>query len=278
MSRTKLAKTIVLVLLLLPAGAFFGMACQNINQQYELLIALDKEVVRSLAELLIAVAIVAVVGGLAAALVRPIWICFVGFALSALAAFFAWELSLASGIPALIYFVVGLLYCRGAAEALDNRLKFSVEAISGSQSTLLAGMSIAAAVSLYFGYAAKIEEQGFELPPAITDTITEFSMAPMRAQIDARTDLTAQEEETLAAQMSEGFDQWMESMEEMIEPYERFVPIAVAFMLFQFLAVINALFFWVPIVILAVLFPILTAVGVAKKTRETREAVRLSLG
>ena len=42
-------------------------------------------------------------------------------------------------------------------------------------------------------------------------------------------------------------------------------------------AVINALFFWVPIVILAVLFPILTALGVAEKTTETREAVRLSL-
>ncbi len=45
----------------------------------------------------------------------------------------------------------------------------------------------------------------------------------------------------------------------------------------QFLAVINALFFWVPIVLLAVLFPILTALGVAKETTETREAVRLSL-
>jgi hypothetical protein len=69
----------------------------------------------------------------------------------------------------------------------------------------------------------------------------------------------------------------MASMQEMIGPYERLVPVAVAFMLFQFLAVINALFFWVPIVLLAVLFPILTALGVAKETTETREAVRLSL-
>jgi len=276
-SRAKLAKTIVLVLLLLPAGAFFGMACQNINEQYELLVALDIEIVRSLAELLIAVAFVAVVGGLAAALVRPIWICIVGFALSALAAFFAWDLSLASGISALIYFVVAVLYCRGVAEALDNRLSFSVEPISGSQSTLLAGLAIAASVSLYFGYAAQIEEQGFEFPPAIREMITEFSVVPMRTQVDARTDLSSEEREAMAAQMSEGFDQWMASMEEMIEPYERFVPVAVAFMLFQFLAVINSLFFWVPIVILAVLFPILTALGVAKETTETREAVRLSL-
>jgi hypothetical protein len=278
MATSKLVKTVVLVLLLIPAGAFFGLACHNINQQYELLLALDKEVVRSLAELLLAVGTVAVIGGLVAALVRPVWICIVGFALSALAVFLAWELSLASGISALIYFLVGALYSRGVASALDNRLSFSVEPISGSQSTLLAGLAIAASVSLYFGYAAQIEQQGFEFPPAMRDTITEFSMVPMTAQIDARTDLTAAQKEAMAAQMREGFDQWMASMEEMIEPYERFVPLAVAFMLFQFLAVVNTLFSWVPMVFLAVLFPILTAVGVARKTTETREVQRLGLG
>jgi hypothetical protein len=275
---SKLVKTVVLVLLLIPAGAFFGLACKNINQQYELFLALDKEVVRSFAELLLAVAAVAVIGGLVAALVRPVWICIVGFLLSALAVFLAWEFSLASAISAVIYFLVGALYSRGVAEALDNRLKFSVEAISGSQSTLLAGLAIAASVSLYFGYAAQVGERGFEFPPAMRDTIAEVSLVPMRAQIEARTDLTPAQKEVLAAQMKDGIDQFVASTEEMIEPYERFVPLAVAFMLFQFLAVINSLFFWVPVVILGVLVPILTAVGVVKKTTETREVERLGLG
>jgi hypothetical protein len=278
LSTAKLVKIVALVFLLILAGAFFGMACQNINQQYELFLALDKEVVRSFAQLLLAVATVAVIGGLVAGLVRPVWICLLGFALSALAVFLAWELSLASGVSALIYFLIGALYSRGVAEALDHRLSFSVEAMSGSQSTLLAGLAIAASVSLYFGYAAKVEEQGFQFPPAIRDTMTEFSMVPMRAQIEARSDLTSQQKEALAAQMREGLDQFMASTEEMIKPYERFVPVAVAFMLFQLLAVVNTLFSWVPIVVLAVLFPILNAVGVAKKTTETREVERLGLG
>ena len=278
MARSKVAKIVALVLLLIAAGAFFGIACQRINQQYELLLALDRDMLPSLAQLLLAVAGVAVIGGLVAALVRPTWISVVGFALSAVAAFLAWELSLASGLSALIYFVVGALYGRGVAEALDKRVSFSVEAIAGSQSTLLAGLAIAAAVSLYFGYAAQVREEGFEFPPAVGEAITEFSMAPMKSQIEARTDLTAREKEAAAEQMREGFDQWMASMEETIEPYERFVPIAVAFMLFQVLAVINSLFFWVPMVVLGVLVPILTAVGAVKKTTETREVERLSLG
>lgn len=277
MSTAKKAKIVVLVLLLIPSGLFFGIACERINQHYQLLLSLERDFLSSLAVLLVATAIVAVTGGLMAALVRPIWISIVGFALSAFAALLAWELSLASGVSALIYFVVGALYSRGVAEALDNRSRFSVEPISGSQSTLLAGLAIAASVSLYFGYAAMIEEQGFEFPPAIGDAITKFSMAPMRAQIEARTDLTSEEREAMAAEMGEGFDQWMRSMEEMIEPYERLVPVAVAFVLFQFLAVINTLFSWVPIVILAALFPVLTALGVAKETTQTREVVRLGL-
>ncbi len=178
----------------------------------------------------------------------------------------------------MIYLAVCLLYSRGVAQALDNRVSFSVEPISGSQSTLLSGLAVAACVSLYFGYAADIAEQGFEFPPALREMIAETSMAPMRAQIEARTDLTAEEREALLGQMVEGFeDQWMGPMEEMIEPYEKFVPAAVAFVLFQLLAVINIFLSWIPIVILAIIFAILTSLGVATKVVEMREVERLTM-
>jgi len=223
-------------------------------------------------------ATVAVTGGLVAALVRPLWICIVAFAVSALAAFIAWEVSLASGVAALIYLIVSLLYCRGVAEALDNRLKFSVEPLSGSQSILLAGLAIAACTGLYFGYAAEIEERGFTFPPAMREMLREMTMEPMQAQIEARTDLTSEEKDALLAQMMGGFEeQWMRPMEEMIQSYEKFIPVMIAFMLFQFLAVINTLFAWIPVAILAIIFPILTALGLAKKVTETREMERLSI-
>lgn len=277
MPAAKVAKMVVLVLLLIAAGFFFGKACQEINQQYQLLLSLDTDFLHSLLTLLLAIAVVAITGGLVTALVRPLWIPIVAFALSSLAAFIAWELSPASGLSALIYFAFSALYGRGVAEALNNQLKFSVEPISGSQSVLLAGLAIAASVSLYFGYAAEIEERGFEFPPAVRGMITEISTAPMRAQIEAREDLTSEERDAMAAQMTEGFEQWMLSMEGMIQPYERFVPVMVAFMLFQVLAVANTLFSWVPIAILAILFRILTSVGLATKTTEMMEAVRLSI-
>jgi hypothetical protein len=277
MSATKSAKIAVLAILLIAAGFFFGKACQGINQQYHLILSLDRDFLYSLLSLLVAMVAVAVTGGLVAALVRPLWISVVAFAVSALAAFIAWEFSLTSAVVALIYFAVSLLYTRGVAEALDNRLKFSVEPISGSQSALLAGLAIAACVSLYFGYSTEIKEQGFVFPPAIRDVMSEMTMTVMTAQIEARTDLPSEERVAMLAQMTEAVEQWIGSMEETIQPYERFVPVIVAFMLFQFLAVINTLFSWIPIGILAVIFPILTSLGVVTKTTEMREADRLNM-
>jgi len=278
MSVAKSAKIVVLAILLIAAGFFFGRSCERINQQYHLILLLDRDFLYPLVTLLLAMATVAVSGGLVAALVRPFWICIVAFSLSALASLIAWEISLASGIAALTYLIVSLLYCRGVAEALDNRLKFSVEPISGSQSILLAGLAIAVCTSLYFGYAEEIQEQGFTFPPAMREMISEMTMAPMRAQIEARTDLTSEEKDALLAQMIGGFEeQWMRPMEEMIQSYERFVPLMVAFMLFQFLAVVNMLFSWIPIVILAIVFPILTGIGAVKKVTEMREVERLSI-
>jgi hypothetical protein len=203
MPAAKVAKVVVLTLLLIGAGFLFGRACQEINEQYQLLLSLDRDFAYGVLMLLLAIALVAIAGGLVAALVRPLWIPILGFALSALAAFFAWEVSLASGLTALIYFAASVPYTRGVAEALENRLKFSVQAISGSQSILLAGLAIAASVSVYFGYAAEINERGFQLPPAMADMITEFNSAPMMAQIDARADLTAEEREIMTAQITE---------------------------------------------------------------------------
>lgn len=278
MPALRLAKIMVLTILLITAGFFFGSACERINQQYHLILLLDRDFLYVLLSLLLAMATVAVTGGLVAVLVRPFWICVGAFAISALAAFLAWEVSLASGVAALIYLIVSLLYSRGVAEALNNSLKFSVETISGSQSRLLAGLAIAACASLYFGYAAEIEARGFAFPPAMREMIKEMTMAPMRAQIEAQTNLTSEEKDALLAQIMEGFEeQWMRPMEEMIQSYERFVPLMVAFMLFQLLAVINTLFSWIPIVILAIIFPILTGLGVTEKVIETREVERLTM-
>jgi hypothetical protein len=278
-SATKAAKIAVLAILLLLAGFLFGRACGQINRQYDLILLLNASFIQVLLFLLAAVAASAIAGGLTAALVRPLWLCAVIFFLSACAAFIGWGMSLQAALVALVYLLASLLYCRGVATALDSRLKFSVEPISGSQSVLLTGLAIAASLSLYFGYVADIENSGFTFPPALKDSIRQMAMAPMITQIEARTDLTPDEKDELLARTMQGFEeQWLDPVEQMLQSVAGFVPWIVAFMLFQFLTVVNALLSWVPVVILSAIFPALTALGVTKKLTETREVERLTLG
>jgi hypothetical protein len=278
-SATRAVKISVLAVLLLVAGFLFGRACGQINRQYELILLLDASFLPVLLFLLGAMALAAIAAGLTAALVRPLWLSALIFALSSCAVFLGWEVSLPSAAAALVYLLASLVYCRGVATGLDGRLKFSVEPISGSQSVLLTGLAIAASLSLYFGYAAEIEARGFSFPPALKDSIRQMVMAPMASQIEARTDLTSEERDALLAQMVQGFEeQWLGPVEEKLQSVEGFVPIAAAFMLFQFLVLANTLLSWVPVVILAVIFPVLTALGVIKKLTETKEVERLSLG
>jgi len=278
-SATRAAKILVLAVLLLVAGFLFGRACGQINQQYDLILLLDMSFLPVLLFLLGAMASAAIAGGLTAALVRPLWLCAVIFALSSCAVFFGWEVSLPSAAAALVYLLASLAYCRGVAAALDGRLKFSVEPISGSQSVLLTGLAIAASLSLYFGYAAQIEDQGFTFPTALKDSMRQMVMAPMTSQIAARTDLTSEERDALLAQMVQGFEeQWLGPVEEKLQSVQGYVPLIAAFMLFQFLVLANTLLSWIPMVFLAAIFPVLTALGVTKRLTETKEVERLSLG
>jgi hypothetical protein len=277
-SATWAVKIAVLAILLVLAGLLFGRACGQISRQYDLVLLLDASFIQVLLFLLVAVAATAIAGGLTAALVRPLWLCAVIFVLSACAVFLGWGVSLHGAAVALVYLLVSLLYCRGVATSLDSRLKFSVEPISGSQSVLLTGLAIAASLSLYFGYAAEIEDAGFTFPPALRDTMRQMVMAPMTTQIEGRTDLTSEQKDALLAQVMQGFEeQWLGPVEESLQSVEGFVPWIVAFMLFQLLTVVNALLSWVPVVILSAIFPVLTALGVTKKLTETREVERLTL-
>jgi hypothetical protein len=67
-------------------------------------------------------------------------------------------------------------------------------------------------------------------------------------------------------------------IENKIEPYKRFIPLAVAIGLLQLLVFVTSLLSWVPILVLGLVFPLLAALKIAEVVTETREVRRLTLG
>lgn len=270
----KLLKISFFAALLIAAGYLFGSVCAQVNQQYQLIFSLSKDLLPLALRVLLALGTVAVAAGIVAVLFQPFWLCVIAFGLAALAILFGWEWRVDTSILALLYFFASLIYARGIAQELNNRLDFSVRPVSESQSLLLMTLSVVICGAFYFGYAAQIEKEGFSIPSSFVEMV----MTSMEKQFDQQPDLTPAQREEISVKFRQEFeDKVKKPMEDKIKPYERFIPLAVAIGLLQPLVLITSLLSWMPILVLRLVFPLLMALKIAKVVVETREVRRLTL-
>ena len=270
MKNGKLAKTVIFAVLLIAAGYFLGSICDRISQQYNLFFSPSMQTLHLALWLLGALCAVAVTAGLAAVLLRPLWICFIAFALSAVAVLLAWEVNIISLALVLLYFLVGLFYTRGVAKGLKERISFSVRPISDNQTFLLIVLAIVACASFYFVLICCKRKGPFQIPAFITDRVVGI----VEGQFEGWTEMSSADRQAAVAEFKEQLDTQLQSM---VEPFEPFIPIAVAIMLFGILITIVNLFSWVPILILRIIFSGLIAFRVTKMVTEMREVKRLTL-
>jgi len=191
MTTSKLVKTIIFVVLLVAASIYLGSTAHQIGQLGDAIFVFSMDTLYPFIWLLLALILVAISAGLVAALVRPLWICFIAFALASLAALFMWGLNMIGIVLAVLYLLAGLLYSRGVAKGLNERINFSVHPVKENQTILVIVLIIAACVLFYSGYAAQIEREGFTTPPFVINIV----MGIAEGQIEANPDLTPQEKE-----------------------------------------------------------------------------------
>jgi len=166
-------KIVFFAFLLIAASYYFGDVCERIGQGYDLILFPSEEILGLVIRFFLALGAVAITAGLVATLVRPLWACFLVFALSALAMLLGWELKASGGVLTAVYFIASLIYVERIARELNDRLRFSVRPISQSQPILITALLIVACGSFYFGYAAEIEREGFSIPPALIEMVVE---------------------------------------------------------------------------------------------------------
>jgi MFS family permease len=270
---SKWLKVTFFVLLLVGAGYFFGTVCRQIGQAYRLILFPSGELLNLLLWFLLALGAVAVIAGLVAGLLRPLWVGIIAFALSGLAMLLGWQMTLGSGILILVYLLAASLYTVSVARELDERIRFSVRPISEGQGMFLIALILAACGSLYLGCAAHIEREGFSIP----EFYIEMFMKPMEKQIEAQGP-AGERQEALARFRKEFRRAVDEFFKRTVKPYEQFIPLAVAASLFMPLVTISRLLAWVPTMFLSIVFHLLKALGVIKVVSETREGQTLVIG
>jgi len=270
MTTSKLVKTIIFVALLVAASSYLGNISRQIGQLGDSIFVFSMDTLYPFIWLLLALILVAIAAGLVAVLVRPLWICFIAFALASLAVLFIWGLNLIGIVLAVLYLLAGLLYSRGVAKGINERISFSVHPIKDNQTILTIVLIIAVCVLFYSGYAAQIEREGFTTPPFVIDMATGIA----EEQIETIPGLTPQEKEQAIAEFRQEFEQ---QMEDVIKPYQKFIPAGIALILLGLLSTIIGLFSWLPALILKGIFTILAACHVTSVVMETREVERLTI-
>ena len=168
---TRWAKIVLLMLPLIGAAHYFGVICGQMSGAYDLLLVPSRESLILLLRMLLALGVVAVAAGIAAALVRPVWATVLPFSLSGAALLLGWEVTQHSMVLTVLYVVAGIAYVAGAAKELGQRTKFSVRALSEGQSMYLVALLVIVLGSFYTGCAERIKREGFSIPE---DHVTKF--------------------------------------------------------------------------------------------------------
>lgn len=256
--------------LLVVAGYFFGTVCKRIDRSFELILYPSKELLVLLLWYLLALGAILICAGLVATLLRPVRVGFFAFALSGLAMILGWGISLFSAVLILVYLVTAYLYLGGVAKELNERIKFSVRAISEAHGLLIIGLILLVSGSLYRGLDVYFEREGLTLPEAYI----ELFMQPLQKRIEEQ--VPAEERQRAVAEFREEFQKSIdEFMENTLQPYERYIPAVVTAGTFMSLLSATHLLTWIPNIILSLIFILLKSLGVTTIMHEQQEVQRL---
>lgn len=265
-------KTAAVALPLIASGYYLGWICLQFDQAFALLFSPSMQLLQLLGLFLLAVGAVLLSAGLAAGVVRPLWLGFVLFALSAGAVLISLPLTVVGGLLAFVYLIGGILYSSRVAKELEQRVSFSVAPMGQAQGILLSVLILTACARLYLGYAEYIREEGFSIP----ETYLELFADQMAEQLAA--DAPPEQREQAVTEFRREFQVRMQSfVERTLKPYEPWIPIAMAAGVFMTLQTIASLLSWIPLVALRLVFSLLRALKVTAVVTESREVERLTL-
>jgi hypothetical protein len=263
-------KMSLLGLPLIPAGYCAGLVCRRLGQEYYSILFPSQDLLWLLPQLLASFWFVAVAAGVASALVRPVWAAMLAFIISGLAVLAGVGWSPVAGAAVLLYVLTGCSYALRVARDLAERTSFSSRAVSDVQTGLVVAMAVLVSSSLYVGFAARIEAEGFSIPSEYVEAISARLGSAVEEHLPGLVrDLTM-------GAIRDGIAFAVDNvLVGAISALEEWIPLIVAVVVFAPLVTITRLLAWVPSVALRAAFAGLKSLRVVRVVRATREVERL---
>ncbi|KAF0106462.1 MAG: hypothetical protein FD146_2553 [Anaerolineaceae bacterium] len=270
----KIVKMIALIVFLLAANVLFGLTLNRAESRFDAMFTLDLDLLVLALWVFGSMLLVAFAAGIAAALVRPFWATALAFFLSALAVLPFWGLDWIPAAFVLVYFLLALVYANNVRNEMEQRIRFSAAPVQREQKALLSALALLVSVAFALGYQRDAAQKGYVLPPAFKQVMVD---AIVPAPGSEAGDLLGQFGPAAEQQMRQEAERIWAGMEEQLRPFAAYLPIALALLVFGILEFLLNLVSWIPLVLLAGIFPLFTALGITRTETETKEVARLVL-
>jgi len=265
-------KITLLAVLLIAAALAFGIMCRRMAVAYRLLLPPWRPFLRLLLLLWLSMLAMAVTAGMVAVLFRPQWVAYLTFALSGLALLAGWGWAPSHLALTMLYIGAGALFAALTQRDLQQRVRFSVRSVGENWRVLMIVLLVLSVASFYLGFAEHVRSEGLSLPERqVEDLTAEVAQEVVSATPISRLELIRDEGVRQVQRVLRGM------LERQLRRVERYIPPFTAIVFFVLLLAVVWLSSCVPMLILAVLLPLLTALGVAKWTVETFEVQRLAI-
>lgn len=277
MKASTVVKIVVFLLMLIGAHVLFGSTCNKVQSQYEALFTPGSASLNLAIWVFGSILLVALTGGLVAALVRPFWVIALGFFLSSLAMLLTWGINIYSTLASLIYFLVAIGFSNTVVDELKVRLNFSVKPIQQEQNLLLLGLALMIGASFALGYLEDARQSQAMIPPVYKQIVSDMVTRTLVTQIEKQTAIGPTEKAMALQQLQQGLEKFWSETELTIQPYAPYLPFVIGALSFWILFSLLSLISWIPPLLLSGFFPLLKAIGVTHEVAETKEARRLVL-
>jgi hypothetical protein len=253
------------------AGALAGAALRQFGGLYAETMGGEGGAVVTAAGLLFAMVILSLCAALVCTLVRPASVAALFIALASGLLLLMWRPAVWSVAGAAVFLLGGLNYLRSVTKGLSERVRFSASWIGSSSSTLLAGFTIAACISLGQGAGVYIEAHGFTFPKEMGPLLGKFSDYYLEAMIPEETQGLVDQ-----TQLQAEFEaQVMQGMTGMLEPYSPYIPLVAAASAYTLLSLAGRLVSLFSALMLAGIFPLLEWLGLFSVHLHRQDVERL---
>jgi hypothetical protein len=271
-------RTSACLLVFLAVSAYLAHVCSVVADNYLLLAAVSgsKALISWSINLGIAVVLFVLAVGVVAALVRPMWVAMIGYAVGAALYPLIVGSSVITWVTALVFAGALILYLIATSRLFANQIEVSTHPLGEKKMMISLLLAILVSVSVAVGYISDSTARSYVIPPEGKTAISKYMVNTVQSLIDGQK-ATAKQKEDAIKEAQKAADDTVNKIEEQLKPAQKYVPVMLGAIVFSLAQIVLIFVVIIAALLVPLLFLILKAARFIHTVTEKCQVVRWTL-